>query len=86
MEPQESKDEAREPVAQQADGGEKGRMGRILTALQKGQHVIVLTDAILTQKEKQREKMKNKNYRVLEPEKLQWKPPVFSAASRTWNW
>ncbi|KAL7270597.1 Histone acetyltransferase [Rhizina undulata] len=52
----------------------------------KGQHVICLTDAILAQKEKQREKQKLKGKRTLDPELLQWKPPVFSAASRTWNW
>jgi histone acetyltransferase HTATIP len=58
----------------------------LLTAKQKGQHVIVLTDAILTQKERQKERQKVKGYRKLEPENLQWKPPVFSAVSRTWNW
>jgi len=52
----------------------------------KGQHVVVLTDAILTQKELQRERLKIKGHRVLNSENLQWKPPVFSAASRTWNW
>ncbi|KAA8901385.1 acyl-CoA N-acyltransferase [Sphaerosporella brunnea] len=52
----------------------------------KGQHVIVLTDAILAQKERQRERQKVKGYRKLEPDNLQWKPPVFSAVSRTWNW
>lgn len=54
---------------------------------QKGQHVIVLTDAILAQKERQKERQRVKGgYRILNPENLQWKPPVFSAASRTWNW
>ncbi|RPB14354.1 histone acetyltransferase mst1 [Morchella conica CCBAS932] len=52
----------------------------------KGQHVICLTDAILAQKEKQREKQKIKGKRTLDPELLQWKPPVFNAANRTWNW
>ncbi|KAI5855784.1 acyl-CoA N-acyltransferase [Tricharina praecox] len=52
----------------------------------KGQHVIVLTDAILSQKERQKERQKVKGYRTLDPNNLQWKPPVFSAASRTWNW
>lgn len=58
----------------------------ILTPLKKGQHVICLTDAILAQKEKQREKQKIKGKRVLDSELLQWKPPVFNAANRTWNW
>ncbi|CCX32049.1 acyl-CoA N-acyltransferase [Pyronema domesticum] len=53
----------------------------------KGQHVIVLTDAILAQKERQRERQRAKGgFRTLNPENLIWKPPVFSAASRTWNW
>ena len=53
---------------------------------QKGQHVIVLTNAIVEQKEKQREKEKLKGKRKIDPERLQWKPPVFTASSRTWNW
>ncbi|KAH0547696.1 Histone acetyltransferase [Glutinoglossum americanum] len=52
----------------------------------KGQYVIVLTDAIVAQKEKQLEKEKTKPRRKIDPEKLQWKPPVFTASSRTWNW
>lgn len=53
----------------------------------KGQHVIVLTNAIVEQKNKMREKEKLKGgRRRIDPERLQWKPPVFSAASRTWNW
>ena len=49
-------------------------------------HVIVLTDAAVAQREKQKEKEKIKGKRALEPERLQWKPPVFNAAARTWNW
>ncbi|KAL2356802.1 histone acetyltransferase ESA1 [Cryomyces antarcticus] len=52
----------------------------------KNQHVIVLTDAIIEQRERQKEKEKLKGKRVIDPEKLVWKPPVFSASSRTWNW
>ncbi|MCJ1469451.1 Histone acetyltransferase [Pseudocyphellaria aurata] len=52
----------------------------------KGQHVIVLTNAVLEQKEKQREKERVKGRRRIEPDRLQWKPPVFTASSRTWNW
>ena len=52
----------------------------------KGQHVICLTDAILEKKEKQREKQRIKGKRVLSPDKLVWKPPVFTASSRTWAW
>lgn len=53
---------------------------------QKGQHVIVLTKAVLAQKEQQKEKEKVKGKRRIDPERLQWKPPVFTASSRTWNW
>ncbi|KAF2493815.1 histone acetyltransferase ESA1 [Lophium mytilinum] len=52
----------------------------------KNQHVIVLTDAVLEQRDRQKAKEKLKGKRSIDPEKLQWKPPVFSAASRTWNW
>ncbi|KAF2728973.1 hypothetical protein EJ04DRAFT_516270 [Polyplosphaeria fusca] len=49
-------------------------------------HCIVLTDAVLEQRERQKEKEKKKGKRSIEPDKLIWKPPIFSAASRTWNW
>ncbi|KAF2083275.1 hypothetical protein K490DRAFT_52099 [Saccharata proteae CBS 121410] len=52
----------------------------------KNQHVIVLTDAVIQQREKQKEKEKAKGKRSIDPERLQWKPPVFTASSRTWNW
>jgi histone acetyltransferase HTATIP len=52
----------------------------------KNQHVIVLTDAVLQQREKQKEKEKLKGKRNIDPQKLQWKPPIFTSATRTWNW
>ena len=54
----------------------------------KGQHVIVLTESVIEGKEKQRAKEKAKGItkRKIEPERLMWKPPVFTASSRTWNW
>ena len=54
----------------------------------KGQHVIVLTDAVLEAKEKQRAKEKAKGIvkRTILTHLLHWKPPVFTASSRTWNW
>ena len=54
----------------------------------KGGHVIVLMDAIVEQQEKmrQREREKGRGRRRIEPERLMWKPPVFTASSRTWNW
>ncbi|MCJ1484669.1 Histone acetyltransferase, partial [Schaereria dolodes] len=51
----------------------------------KGSHVIVLTNAIVEQEEKRRQKEKIKGRRRIDPERLQWKPPVFTASSRTWN-
>ncbi|KAF2432651.1 histone acetyltransferas-like protein esa1 [Tothia fuscella] len=53
---------------------------------QKNQHVIVLTDAVIAQREKQKEKDKKVGKHVIDPDKLIWKPPVFTASSRTWNW
>ncbi|KAI9723158.1 MAG: Histone acetyltransferase [Chrysothrix sp. TS-e1954] len=52
----------------------------------KNQHVIVMTDAIIHQREKQKDKEKAKGKHFIDPGKLQWKPPVFTASSRTWNW
>lgn len=49
-------------------------------------HVIVLTDATVQQRERRKEKEKLKGKRIIEPEKLIWKPPVFAASARTWNW
>ena len=53
---------------------------------QKNQHIIVLTDAVIAQREKQKEKEKIKGRHWIDPDKLVWKPPVFTASSRTWNW
>jgi histone acetyltransferase HTATIP len=52
----------------------------------KGQHVIVLTEKVIQDKERQREKERVKGKREIDPKRLQWKPPVFTASSRTWNW
>ncbi|KAL8950644.1 MAG: hypothetical protein Q9222_003328 [Ikaeria aurantiellina] len=52
----------------------------------KGNHVIVLTEAVLQHHAKLREKEKIKGKRRIDPAKLSWKPPVFTAGSRTWNW
>ncbi|PNS18652.1 hypothetical protein CAC42_5191 [Sphaceloma murrayae] len=53
---------------------------------QKNHHVIVLTNAVVEQRERQIEKEKLKGKRSIDAEKLVWKPPVFTASSRTWNW
>ena len=51
-------------------------------------HVVVLTDAVVAQRERQKakERERGKGSRVLDPMKLVWKPPIFTAAARTWNW
>ena len=37
-------------------------------------------------KPRAKEKAKGIMRRRIEPERLMWKPPVFTASSRTWNW
>lgn len=48
----------------------------------KGEHKIVLPNTLL----EKMEKAKLKQRRVIEAERIQWKPPVFTASSRTWGW
>ncbi|PFH58818.1 hypothetical protein XA68_13186 [Ophiocordyceps unilateralis] len=48
----------------------------------KSEHKIVIPERLIEQMDKQKLKQK----RVLDPEKIQWKPPVFTASSRTWGW
>ncbi|OJD27890.1 histone acetyltransferase esa1 [Blastomyces percursus] len=52
----------------------------------RGNWIIVLTDAVIEQHKKRLEKEKIKGVRKIDPARLQWKPPVFTASSRTWNW
>ncbi|KAI9665522.1 MAG: Histone acetyltransferase [Alyxoria varia] len=54
--------------------------------LNKNQHVVLLTEALVEQREKKRVKEKEKGKLKIEPERLVWKVPVFTASSRTWNW
>ncbi|KAF2772803.1 histone acetyltransferase, MYST family [Teratosphaeria nubilosa] len=56
-------------------------------------HVIVLTEAVLEQRTRQKEKEERrrqdsgKKRPYIDPDRLAgWKPPVFTAAARTWNW
>lgn len=48
----------------------------------KGEHKIVVPEKLI----KQREKSKTKQKRLIDPDKIQWKPPVFTASNRTWGW
>ncbi|KAL3467414.1 hypothetical protein BJX64DRAFT_274076 [Aspergillus heterothallicus] len=52
----------------------------------KGNWIIVLTDQVVAEHEKRLEKEKIKGSRRIDSSRLQWKPPVFTASSRTWNW
>ena len=52
----------------------------------KGNHVIVLADPLVQQYEKAKEKERIKGRQRIDAEKLIWKPPIFNASSRTWNW
>ena len=52
----------------------------------KGAHVVVLTDALMAQYGKMLEKERVKGKRRIEPGRIQWKPPVFNASTRTWAW
>ncbi|KAL5334521.1 hypothetical protein BJX70DRAFT_391364 [Aspergillus crustosus] len=52
----------------------------------KGNWVIVLSDQVVEERQKRLEKEKIKGSRKIDPMRLQWKPPVFTASSRTWNW
>jgi histone acetyltransferase HTATIP len=60
----------------------------------KGAWIIVVRDELLEWQEKRREKEKereakmggNSGRRVIDGSRVSWKPPVFTANSRTWNW
>jgi histone acetyltransferase HTATIP len=49
-------------------------------------HVIVLTDSVLKAREARKEKDKVKQRHFIDPDRLVWKPPVFTASARTWAW
>lgn len=62
-----------------------------LTTLQmlryyKGQHIIVLTDKIMDLYEKLVKKVKEKKKHELEPSRLQWTPPSFTASQLRFGW
>lgn len=48
----------------------------------KSDHKIVIPTKLVEQREKQKHKVR----RVIDPLRIQWKPPVFTASSRTWGW
>jgi len=52
----------------------------------KGEHKIILPTHLIKRHEALKEKQKTKPKRVIEPARIQWKPPTFTAAQRTWAW
>ena len=55
--------------------------------LLKGQKfALIMTDELIAKYEKRMEKEKIRRRHRIDPDRLNWKPPVFSASSRTWNW
>lgn len=57
------------------------------SAPQHKEHVLVLPKAVKAAHQAQVEKQKTKPKREIDPVRLKdWKPPVFSASARTWNW
>lgn len=52
----------------------------------KGEHKIVIPTHLIKKHEALKEKQKKKPKRVIESARIQWKPPTFTAAQRTWAW
>lgn len=52
----------------------------------KGQHIIVITDQIMLLYEKLVKKIKEKKKHELDPEKLNWSPPAFTANQLRFGW
>lgn len=48
----------------------------------RGEHKIIIPEKLMQQREKQMLKKR----RMIDPTLIQWKPPVFTASSRTWAW
>lgn len=48
----------------------------------KSDHKIVIPEKLIKQREKQMGKVR----RTIDSERIQWKPPVFTASNRTWGW
>lgn len=57
-----------------------------MQAYHKGEHKIIIPMSLVRKHEAMKEKFKTKPKRVIDPDKLQWKPPVFTASSRSWGW
>jgi histone acetyltransferase HTATIP len=57
-----------------------------ILAYHKGEHKLIVPNNCIDERRAQKEKEKVKPKRTIEPARIQWKPPIFSAASRTWGW
>jgi histone acetyltransferase HTATIP len=57
-----------------------------ILAYHKGEHKLIVPTTLIDRHKAQKEKEKIKPKRLIEPARIQWKPPVFNAASRTWGW
>lgn len=57
-----------------------------ILAYHKGEHKLIVPSKLEERHNAALEKQKIKKKRTIDPNKIQWRPPVFSAASRTWNW
>ncbi|KUJ06968.1 uncharacterized protein LY89DRAFT_374372 [Mollisia scopiformis] len=52
----------------------------------KTDHKIVIPMKLIKEHEARVEKAKTKPKREIDPDLIQWKPPVFTASTRTWGW
>lgn len=52
----------------------------------RGEHKIVLPTHLIKKHEAAKEKQKTRPKRTIDPARIQWKPPVFTASTRTWGW
>lgn len=57
-----------------------------ILAYHKGEHKLIVPNALIERHKALKEKEKAKPKRLIDPSRIQWKPPVFSASSRTWGW
>lgn len=57
-----------------------------ILAYHKGEHKLIVPNALVERHRKAKEKEREKPRRTIDPGRIQWKPPVFNAASRTWGW
>ncbi len=57
-----------------------------ILAYHKGEHKLIVPNALIERHKAAKEKEKMKPKRTIDPARIQWKPPVFNAAQRTWGW